>query len=156
MNNTNFRIILAYIFVAVIAMPFFSYAQEKSAENSGNVSVEKATNSIFSRIPKFVTGPFIAVIDWAETERADLNIYAEKEILKARSIPVKEETKSENNSTAQSLTNINLGSPLQVFAQVKFYIFWIIAFIASHQWLFWAILFLIFFALVRGVIKIIF
>ncbi len=154
-TNTNIKNIFVFIFVFIfIFYPQISLAENSTDKDKGTVSIEKATNSIFNKIPKNFYKPFHSGIEWVENHRKNLNIYGEKEISKIKNL-----ANDQNNNIHKETTTFNnnsLGDSKEVFKQVKYYIFFILVFIASHQLLFWSILFLIFFALVRSILRIVF
>ena len=155
MSNANIKNIFVFIlFFVIIFCPKISLAEESRGAENGSVSVENATDSIFNKIPKNLYKPFHFGIEWVENHRKNLNIYAENEISKIKNLT--NNKKSEVKNGDNIFSNNSLGDSKEVFNQVKYYIFLILAFIASHQLLFWAILFLIFFALARTILRILF
>lgn len=145
-----------FFFVIVfIFSPLTIFAEAKDTINNGNVSVEKAKDSIFNKVPEKLTLSIKKLIGSIENQRKNYNTYAEKEIAKIKDLTNEQKPKETENSNS-TFTNPPLGSSEEVFRQVKYYLFWILAFITSHQILFWGILFVLFFAVIRTILRIIF
>lgn len=153
MNKLNIKNIFVFIFIfSILFSPQISSAQNKENSKEGNVSGEKATNSIISKLPDSLYKPLEKGINIVEDERKNLSIYAEKEILKTKSFkPTEKEGDSDYIFTNNSLTDKD-----QVFNQVKYYLFFILGFIAGQQLLFWGIFFFLVFAIIRTILRIIF